>query len=44
MKISSNREVLGVNVGGKLSRVMLLVAFLVAFASGAILLFATLTA
>ena len=44
MKISSNRDILGVNVGGKLSRVMLLVAFLVAFASGAILLFATLTA
>ncbi len=44
MKISSNREILGQQVGGKLSRTMLFVSFLVALASGSILIFSTLTA
>jgi NRAMP (natural resistance-associated macrophage protein)-like metal ion transporter len=44
LKISSNSDVLGENTGGRLSRVMLRIAFLVILISGLILLVSTLSA
>jgi len=44
MKISQNSELLGANIGGRLSKAMLMATFFVTSASGLILIFATLRA